>query len=321
MSPSSDPVDEYIEEYRLHKEPADSTVKYHRRELRRFKQFLEEREKGLYDDVSLKDFLLFRQWLIDEHGLSDGSVTNAAAAVSQFFEVMRPDVENPVREWDKEGKWTATTEKKQETRQEVVYLSKNQVGELIDHAPSPTTRSKLILRMLAATGIRRSELVTLRCDDVDVDNQTVSIYDRKTDEYRTVGFRDAKLARALRLWLDVDRASEYAAQETDYLLPPGNSGSSRDHLSEATVGWTVTKAASDAGIQGVYTTDASGRERQKVTPHTLRATFAVQCAKEGISAPYVQEALGHHSLDITQVYADVADEDAADVIQEGGPAY
>ena len=48
--------------------------------------------------------------------------------------------------------------------------------------------------------------------------------------------------------------------------------------------------------------------------------FAVQCAKNGIPAPMVKEALGHHSLNVTDIYTSVIDDDAADMIRCDGPS-
>jgi integrase len=125
------------------------------------------------------------------------------------------------------------------------------------------------------------------------------------------------------MWIDHRRQRQYGADETDHLFPPGNAGANKDHLSVDTVGATIRKAADAADVQEPYTTDADGRVRHKVTPHTHRATFAVHAAKSpnSVSAPILQEALGHHDLSITQIYADVADDDAADVIRTDGPAF
>jgi integrase/recombinase XerD len=330
----TDPIEEfhqqYVEKGRDHpKREVDgvrNTADSHARYLRKFRTWLQEHDKTLYDDVDFREVRQFRNWLRDEHGYSDGTVKNATGSVSQFFQIQRPTDTNPVEKWSekgKKGKWSYTTEKERETRAKdgVVHLSKEQVTELIDHAPDPAFRSELILRLLVSTGIRRSELVTLRCGDVSPEERRINIYEKKTDDYRPVGFRSDKLARDLRMWLDHRRQREYGAEESKYLFPPGNAGAEKDHLSMATVGATVRKAADSAGIQETYTTDSDGRIRRKVTPHTLRATFAVHAAKAGVSAPIVRDALGHHSLSVTDIYTDLASGDAADVISRDGPSF
>jgi integrase len=122
--------------------------------------------------------------------------------------------------------------------------------------------------------MRRSECISLRLRDVEPDQKYILIYERKNDDYRRVGFRSDKLARDLQTWIDHYRQQEYGAAESDYLFPPDGKGNS-NHLGETVVRDIVVEAAERAGIQDDYGTDAMGRTQHLVTPHALRATFAV----------------------------------------------
>lgn len=353
---TTDPIESFRESYvlRSQSDAAEDTVKRHVRHLRRFESWLQERGKDINDDIEVEDDLLrFRRWMkkqgsgtecpecekvvdpfkddcpncgIDVSegesvGYSEGTIKNATGAISQFFQIHRPDDPNPVDQWEipgSEGKWSITTDKKRATREGVFYLDSEEVGQLIEAADG--LRDKLIIRLLVSTGMRRSELISLRCQDVKPEEKKVRIYERKNDDYRPVGFRSDKLARDLRMWEDHHRTRQYGAEESDYLFPPDGKGDS-DHLGETVVRDIVVEAAEDAGIQDTYGSDAMGRERNLVTPHALRATFAVGCAKEGIPAPMVKEALGHHSLNVTDIYTSVIDDDAADMIRRDGPSF
>ena len=198
------------------------------------------------------------------------------------------------------------------------YLESNEVDKLIEAADD--FQHKLIIRILVSTGLRRSECISLRLRDVEPDQKCILIYERKNDDYRKVRFRSNKLARDLQMWIDHYRQQEYEAAESDYLFPPDGKGNS-DHLGETVMRDIVVEAAEQAGIQDDYGTDTIGRTQHPVTPHALRATFAVQCAKNGIPAPMVKEALGHHSLNVTDIYTSVIDHDAADMIRRDGPSY
>lgn len=302
---------------------AKDTADKHVRRLWRFQQFQANRGTDLYGEVDIDEFMNFRQYLRDEHDLGEGSVKNHSSAVSKFFQLERSDDSNPVREWepsDDSGKWSTTTDKERQTREKVHYLDKPDVQALLENVPDPQFRSSLIIRLLVSTGMRRSELVTLRLRDVDPDAKELMIRDEKTDDYRTVAFRDPKLARSLRIWIDHERAKQFGAMETEYLFPPGDGSGSNDHISPSTVERTVKVAAENAGIQETYTT-TNGQETCLVTPHCLRATFAVQCAKADVSAPFVKEALGHHDISVTDLYLSVTGDDANDVIREQGPSF
>ena len=352
---TADPIEEYRDSYvlRSQSDAAENTVKRHVRHLRLFESWLRERGKSLTDDIEVEDDLLrFRRWMKQRGagtkcpdcenvadpfeddcgcgadlsegepvGYSEGTIKNATGAISKFFQIHRDEDPNPVEEWDppsNEGKWSITTQKKRATREGVFYLEAEEVDQLIEAADGK--RDSLIIRLLAETGMRRSELISLRLRDVEPSEKRIRIYERKNDEYRTVGFRSDKLGRDLRMWIDHHRSREYGAEESDYLFPPDGRGDS-DHLGETVVRDIVVEAAERAGIQQSYGTDAMGRTQHLVTPHALRATFAVQCAKNRIPAPMVKEALGHHSLDVTDIYTSVIDDDAADMIRKDGPSY
>lgn len=351
-----DPIESYRESYvlRSQSDAAEDTVKRHVRHLRKFNSWLQDRGKEITDDIEVEDDLLrFRRWMKlrgagtkcpeceavadpfeadcpdcgadvseGEHvGYSEGTIKNATGAISKFFQIQRPDDPNPVDQWEttgSDGKWSITTEKKRATREGVFYLESDEVEQLVEAADG--FRNKLIIRMLVSTGMRRSELISLRVRDVEPSQKRIRIYERKNDEYRKLGFRSDKLARHLRMWIDHHRTQEYGADESDYLFPPDGKGNS-DHLGETVVRDIVVEAAERAGIQDDYGTDAMGRTQHLVTPHALRATFAVQCAKNNIPAPMVKEALGHHSLNVTDIYTSVIDDDAADMIRRDGPSF
>lgn len=320
-----DPLVSYKDSYVLRSgsDAAEQTAEKHVRYLWMWGAFLyERRDKDFNSEIDVEeDFLKFRRYLKQDVGYAEGTIRNVTSAISKFFKIQRPNDPNPVEQWetsDKEGKWSVTTVKERENRG-VPYLSKEEVKSLIEATES--LRDRLICRLLVSTGVRVSELVTLRLMDVSPEEREISIWEDKNEVARDVGFRDDKLARDLRIWIDHGRAGQHGAEESDYLFPPGSPNGDSDHLHKNTARMAVRRAADKAGIQSVYDTDTEGRRRRKVGPHCLRATFAVQCAKAGISAPYVQEALGHSSLDVTQIYLNVVDGDAADVIREQGPAF
>jgi integrase/recombinase XerD len=351
-----DPIESYRESYvlRSQSDAAENTVKRHVRHLRKFEMWLQDRGKEITGEIEVEDDLLrFHRWMkqrgagtkcpeceavadpfedlcpdcgadVSEGepvGYSEGTIKNATGAISKFFQIQRPDDPNPVDQWKttgSDGKWSITTEKKRATREGVFYLESDEVDKLIEAADG--FRDKLIIRILVSTGMRRSECISLRLRDVEPDQKYILIYERKNDDYRKVGFRSDKLARDLQMWIDHYRQQEYGAEESDYLFPPDGKGHS-DHLGETVVRDIVVEGAERAGIQDDYGTDAMGRTQHLVTPHALRATFAVQCAKNQIPAPMVKEALGHHSLNVTDIYTSVIDDDAADMIRRDGPSF
>jgi integrase/recombinase XerD len=83
---------------------------------------------------------------------------------------------------------------------------------------------------------------------------------------------------------------------------------------------TVREAAEAADVQDTYGTDVNGYEQHTITPHALRHAFAVHAAENGIPAPHLKEMMGHMKLDVTQIYLDVAEESAVEIMKSKGPS-
>lgn len=276
----------------------------------------QERNKSA-DEATTEDVQRFLIYL-DEQGLSGPTKTQARSGISLYYQLSDIDGQNPVDEVN--GPWRATTDKEIATGEKRVYLSEEEVAAMIEDVPKPTLRSELILKLLYQTGVRRMELATIELDRVDLESREIQVYADKTDEWRTVGYRSS-LRDSLNLWLQTGRNDEPGYfEDNPYLFPSASSRGENDHISGETIRKTVVEAAERAGIQEAYGEDATGKDQNKVVPHSLRHAFAVHSAENGVPAPHLQTILGHHSLDITQIYAEIAEQDAVDMLKKRGPS-
>lgn len=142
-----------------------------------------------------------------------------------------------------------------------------------------------IIGMLYSTGIRREELVNLRIADVDMDRMQVIVRSGKGKKDR-VTLLSQRMAVALGKYL-ADYKPHYWMFE----------GSERSKYS----GTSITKLVRDARI-------AAGIQK-KITPHVLRHSFATHLMDNGTDTRYIQELLGHASLETTAIYAHVSTKD------------
>ena len=134
-------------------------------------------------------------------------------------------------------------------------------------------RDKLIIEFLFYTGVRVSELVSLKKDNILWDRGFVRVYGKGGKE-RLVPIPDFLL----------NKLKDYASKtKSDYLFP----------LSTRQIERIVKEAAIRAGIT------------KKVTPHVLRHSLATTLLSKGVDIRYIQELLGHSSLSVTQVYTHV----------------
>jgi len=162
-----------------------------------------------------------------------------------------------------------------------VVLSQSEVTRLIEAARS--LRDKLLISLMYATGVRVSEVSRLRWKDVDLDRQSITIWEGKGRKDRIV-MLPLSLLPLLR-----QMSNEFAAD--DYVFPAEVAGR---HLSPRTVQRIVKRATCIAGIA------------KDVTPHVLRHAFATHLIENGTDIRFIQKLLGHANLETTTIYTRVA---------------
>ena len=146
-------------------------------------------------------------------------------------------------------------------------------------------RDKLLVSLLYATGMRVSEIVRLRWQDLDFERNLVHVRQGKGSADRQVSMP--------RSYRPVLRSLAEHASPGEWVFP-GEVESKDRHLSPRTVQRVVTRAARLAGIS------------KKITPHVLRHAFATHLFESGTDIRLIQKLLGHVSLDTTCIYIKVA---------------
>lgn len=159
-------------------------------------------------------------------------------------------------------------------------LNKDEVKLLIDNAGSKKTR--LIIKFLYSTGLRVSELVHLKLNNLNLKTRESWVRSGKGNKDRFFKLPES-LVNELEIYMK-DLKSEY--------LFPGKNGS----LSTRNIQKILQKAGERAGI------------KKRVSPHQLRHAYATHLLNEGVDIRFIQELLGHSSLTTTQIYAHVSKE-------------
>jgi integrase/recombinase XerC len=178
------------------------------------------------------------------------------------------------------------------------FLPKDESKELLDRPTEASTtarRDHALIELLYATGIRVAECCGLDRDDLDRSHQTVRVLG-KGDKERVVPVGDAAMAA-------VDA----------YLAARGRTG--RPLFTNHRGGRLTTRS-----VQRIVGRQArlSSLDR-RVTPHTLRHTFATHMLGEGADLRLIQELLGHARLTTTQRYAHVTSEHLMKVYDAAHP--
>lgn len=197
------------------------------------------------------------------------------------------------------------------------HISPEDKEKLAENVPAPKTRNELIIRLLWQTGVREHELRNIKLEDVDHDVSTIDIRSKKTNEWRTVKYHD-RLEVLMQQWINQGYRDRFkVAEESNYLFVSRK----REKLAQGSVNKVVKKAAKAANVQADIGEDANGNIRRVVTTHCLRHSFAIQALRNGVNVRYVQEAMGHSSIETTQDYLQYVEQDMLDAMEKHGPGY
>ncbi|NLG05184.1 MAG: site-specific tyrosine recombinase XerD [Clostridia bacterium] len=168
-------------------------------------------------------------------------------------------------------------------------LSMEEVVRLLEQADGHTPkelRDRAMLELLYATGIRVSELINLKVDDVDI--QTNCLLCRDDNKERTIPFGTAA-KNALVAYIR-DARGAIVENSSSNVLFANCSGKPMSRQGF----WKLIKLyAKKAGIE------------EDITPHTLRHSFAAHLVENGADLHAVQEMLGHSDISTTQIYANM----------------
>jgi integrase/recombinase XerD len=167
-------------------------------------------------------------------------------------------------------------------------------------------RDRAILETLYGAGLRISELVGLDLDDVDLDSSSVLVRAGKGNKSRRVPLGSVACKAV----------GGYTTQSRPTLVGRAKSGASRGAVFLNARGgrlsrqgcWKILKAYARRGGLG-----------EKVSPHTLRHSFATHMLDAGADIRVVQELLGHANLATTQVYTLVSDSQLREVYLTSHP--
>mgnify|MGYP000436384623 CR=1 FL=1 len=312
---------------------AESTAYGYKRDVQRFEDFLAENRPqtdGLLDVTTsdLRQYLTYRR----EKGDKPRTIVKRRSALSRFYATLvvlaeddvipiHPDAvpENPEEELDQI--WSVGKPHKSKKQAGKSYIPPKDIPKLYQNVPAPKKRNLLIVKLLYQTGMRRKELATLRLDDVlTLDNQEITIRaeNAKSGKQRSVYYKEEMITR-LREWIHGGyRDSEGKAGKSEYLLPTRESV----HIHPNHITQIVKKAAKNAELQSYVYTDSGGKRREKVTPHTLRHSYAINMLRppNPIDVRTLQSHLGHSDLSVTEEYLDyVRDDEKKEYQRVGGP--
>lgn len=243
---------------------SSETVRGYRIALNQFFSFCGKE----YNCVKATDI---RSWLMsmEEKGLKPRSIHIKLAAIKSFYQYcMEENIVN------KNPTLNVSSPKIDDSLPR--YLSKRQLA-LLQELTTDNKRERAMVETLYATGVRISELLNVRLEDVKWDTRQIWIRKGKGNKERFVLFSYECLER-LKTYLDNRECKSI------FLFSNWYGG----QLSTVFVDTQFRKFSKELDF--------------KVTPHTLRHTFAAHLAEKNMPQSFIQELLGHVNINTTHIY-------------------
>src|SRR5215470_13242643 len=222
------------------------------------------------DKLGLNELRTYQAYLLRDRKLTPGSVVNQVAALRFFF--VKTLKRHQFRDF---------LPYPQDRRRLPTVLSREEVCRLINAAGTLFRRT--LLMTLYATGMRRSELARLKIGDIDSQRMIIRVVAGKRSKDRDLPLSPALLETLREYWR--------WRKPKLYMFPTRTFRHRLDQpISDKTVWIACSEAARRAGIH------------KRVTPHTLRHSWATHLLEAGTDLRTIQVLLGHDDLETTAQY-------------------
>lgn len=285
----SDYIRQFLEYCEVTQNKSKKTLENYTHYLKRFQDFLsEEIEPKALTMQKVQNYRIYLNRFLDDKGEGLGVKTQNyhMIALRAFLKYLtKNDVKTLAPEKIELGKIA---------KRSVEVLSREELDRLfaaVDQTRKNAARDRAILETLYSTGLRVSELASLNCSQVDLKRREFMV--RGKGSKPRIVFLSEKAADFIRDYMKV------RGDQLQPLFVNNLKGDilddERRRLSTVSVENMVRKYALKAGII------------KKVTPHTLRHSYATELLINGADIRSVQEMLGHSSITTTQIYTHVTD--------------
>jgi len=284
---STELIEQFLDAVWVEQGLSENTLSAYSSDLRIFAKWLKDKSLLEVDTGDLSGFLASRY----KEGIGNRSSARILSSLRRFYGYF-------IRENKITIDPTALIESPHIGRSLPVSLSEHDV-ELLLNAPEVTNgqgfRDKTMLEMLYATGLRVSELVGLKFEQISFRQGVVRIIGKGNKE-RLVPVGEEAMSW-LEAYMTQARKTTLGERQSDYLFVTNRA----DGMTRQAFWHIIKRHAKKAGIN------------KELSPHTLRHAFATHLLNHGADLRVVQLLLGHADLSTTQIYTHIARERLKDL--------
>ncbi|MEI8321095.1 MAG: site-specific tyrosine recombinase XerD [Alphaproteobacteria bacterium] len=291
-------MESFLEMLSVERGASPNTLESYGRDLKDCSAFLKAKNLSL-ETIQTQDLRDYLSHLYD-NSLKASSVARRLSSLRQFFRFL---ISEQIRTDDP----TSTLDLPKLGRPLPKILSEQDVSNLLrtaykDDSPEGL-RLAAFLEILYATGLRVSELISLKHDSISQDGEVLIVMGKGSKE-RMVPLNKYAIT-ALNTYLKVRGVFLKTGTYSKWLFPSyGTSG----HLSRQRLGQLLKELASTAGL-----------DPTKISPHVVRHAFATHLLNHGADLVSVQNMLGHTDISTTQIYTHVMKEKLEELVLNHHP--
>ena len=238
---------------------------------------------------------------LKKKGFKDSTINRRYSALNQYFnfEVNESRLkENPMDRIERiSSKRVLPDVLSEEEVEKVLSYVRNLVNISSDGKKKKSLRAACLVEVLYATGMRVSELITLKLSDLRLSRRILNVIG-KGSKQRIIPIT-SRAHDIIIKWMN------YIPENSVYLFPSyGING----HITRDSINKLLVDISLNTNI-----------DRKRLTPHKLRHAFATHIMNRGADLRVVQELLGHSSISTTEIYTHVLDTRLIDLLKKSHP--
>ncbi|ETY74247.1 tyrosine recombinase XerD [Lactiplantibacillus fabifermentans T30PCM01] len=292
-----DQLADYLHFLRVERGLVTNSIKSYQQDLTEFCQYLTTQKIADLQTVDRYVILNYLQFL-DEGGKSRNTIIHAVSSLRKFFQYLAQ-----MHQVDSDPMLKIDTPKRAQHLPQV--LSAKEVENLLAVPKVDTPlglRDRALLEVMYATGLRVSETINLKLDDLHLDLGLIQTIG-KGDKERIIPIGDVAID-FLERYLKTARPKLASPKRRNPYIFLNNHGG---QLTRQGVWKNLKAQVKAAGIE------------KNVTPHTLRHSFATHILENGADLRVVQELMGHADISTTQIYTHITKKRLAEVYNKYHP--
>lgn len=277
-------INQYLDYLIYERNYSENTIINYRQELQKYQNYLDEKKKN-YQKITKEEIREYLKYL-DELKYKNSSISKNVSAIRSFYNylVLKKILKNNI--------WTSIKNPKVK-RKIPNFLTTIELEKIFQKKEFQTSyeiRNSLILELLFATGLRVSELINIKLQNINDQERSIKTLGKGSKE-RIVYYGECA-EEILNLYFQKARKDLLKGKKSDYLFVGRNSLK----LTRTRINEILEEEINKVGL------------KHHISPHVLRHTFATVLLNNGADIRSVQELLGHENLSTTQIYTHITSE-------------